>query len=308
MTDEQLYQQCIYYGAEAKKWRNKFLGLLGEVYRRELFRKKGFNSIHEFASKLAGVTHAQTDEAIRIEKQIKEKSVVLHKALMEGDIGMYKIARIASVITKENEEILYSQAQLLSRRGLDQLVKDIKQNKKLADTAQITQLNLDAANTTSAADAMMSAHDTHVIDASENIAQSLSGQENSNEYEFSQELKNRLTAMKNKGIDLDAALTEALDLWEEKIRQEKDKLAAEQNIKPTVSRHIPARIRRLLKKEHGTRCAKTGCIKPAKHIHHARRYSLDSSHDPYYLAPLCEAHHEIAHAIDLKVQKRKWRL
>lgn len=150
--------------------------------------------------------------------------------------------------------------------------------------------------------------DTSDLDASKNIAQSLSGQENFNEYEFSQELKNRLTAMRNKGIDLNAALMEALDLWEEKTQ---DDLSAKQSLKEDThqesSRYIPARIRHILKKEYGTKCAKTGCTRPAKHIHHARRYSLDTSHDPHYLAPLCEAHHEIAHAIDLNVQKHKWK-
>ncbi len=38
-------------------------------------------------------------------------------------------------------------------------------------------------------------------------------------------------------------------------------------------------------------------------IHHTQRFSLASTHDPHYLAPLCKEHHQLAHAVDLKVQE-----
>ncbi len=56
LTDEKLYELCKMYGARALEWRRKFIGLLPEVERRKLYRKKGFASVFEFAAKLAGVS------------------------------------------------------------------------------------------------------------------------------------------------------------------------------------------------------------------------------------------------------------
>jgi hypothetical protein len=42
MSDENLYNLCILYGEKARMWRQKFIGLLPEVYKRRLFEKKGF--------------------------------------------------------------------------------------------------------------------------------------------------------------------------------------------------------------------------------------------------------------------------
>ncbi len=269
LSDDQLYWQCVYLGAEARKWHNKFLGLLGEVYKRELYRQKGFDSIYEFAGKLASASHAQVDEAIRIEKQIKEKSALLHRALVEGEISMHKLARVASVVTHENEEALLHQVKLLSRKGLDQLVRDMKNEK--GDE----QIFLDV-------------------------------QEEYDEFEFSKELLSRLRDMKQKGINLNEALMEGLNLRKEKIEEQKDELSQECE-KKEATRYIPKKIQNIIRKQYGNKCAKPGCNKPWKVIHHTARFALTKSNDPYYLAPLCSAHHEIAHAIDVKVQKHKWK-
>ena len=56
ISDQQLYELCQKYGERARTWRQKFAGLLPEVYRRRLYEKKGFGSIFEFAAKLAGMS------------------------------------------------------------------------------------------------------------------------------------------------------------------------------------------------------------------------------------------------------------
>jgi len=124
----------------------------------------------------------------------------------------------------------------------------------------------------------------------------------------------RLLEIQNKGIDLNQVLTELLDKREEEIQQEKAKIAEEieqsqarqpvaQSTKP--SRYIPARVRKILKKEHGTKCSIPNCNKPAEQLHHTQMFALSHTHNPAYLAPLCKNHHTLAHSINLKIQEQR---
>ena len=69
---------------------------------------------------------------------------------------------------------------------------------------------------------------------------------------------------------------------------------------PTPSRHIPAVITRLIKKEHGSKCSVPTCNKPARTLHHTGLFALGRTHDPKFIAPLCKEHHIIAHSLNLK--------
>jgi len=86
-------------------------------------------------------------------------------------------------------------------------------------------------------------------------------------------------------------------------KHEKPKTAHNITAKP-ASRHIPNKIKNLLKKEHGTKCSIPGCAHDATIIHHTSRFALARSHDPRFLAPLCEEHHQLAHATDLQFWKK----
>ncbi|MFA6918214.1 MAG: hypothetical protein WC285_05310, partial [Candidatus Gracilibacteria bacterium] len=67
-----------------------------------------------------------------------------------------------------------------------------------------------------------------------------------------------------------------------------------------VTHYVPAKIKKIIKEEHGTKCSAPGCTKPAKILHHTARFAITQNHNPRFLAPLCEAHHELAHKIDLR--------
>lgn len=120
--------------------------------------------------------------------------------------------------------------------------------------------------------------------------------------ELNEEVQEKLAALQEKGIDLNAELKEFLARREREIEEEKSKLS-EFGAK---SRRIPMRVRRVLKKEFGTKCSVLNCLKRAEQLHHTRPFALVKSHDPHYLAPLCKEHHQIVHTINLRVQQR-WR-
>lgn len=117
---------------------------------------------------------------------------------------------------------------------------------------------------------------------------------------LSAEVKRKLDELDEKGIDINHLLLEMLQKREEKIAEEKEKLSVE--AQPTKSRYIKVKVRKVIQKEHGTICSIPGCNKPARALHHTRRFALSRTHDPYYLSPMCHGHHEISHSIDRKVQ------
>jgi len=84
-------------------------------------------------------------------------------------------------------------------------------------------------------------------------------------------------------------------------RKNQQSKKSEASGKKAVSRYIPVETRKILKAEYGTKCAIPHCQKPSKTIHHTARFAISQSHNPYYLAPICREHHNIAHTIDQKM-------
>ena len=80
LTDKELYTKCKIFGLDVIKARRKFTGLLPEVLSREMkaklkgkswFQKRGFFDIYDFSSKLAGLSHDQVDEVLRLERRFR---------------------------------------------------------------------------------------------------------------------------------------------------------------------------------------------------------------------------------------------
>lgn len=288
LSDGELYQLCCEYGAMALHARRKFLGLLPEVARRRLYEAHGFSSIFVFAAKLAGVSEEQVRLALSLEIKFRDKPA-LHIKLTNGEISINKLARVASVATSENANFWSDQAERLSHRALDTLVRDERTLESLRVHSNPSQLS----------------------------QKSMFGQgptEAEVQLQLSPENLKRLLELQNKGIDFNFLIAAALDQRENEIKKEKEAIVREQEEKLVMvgeresgspSRHVPVRLVRLVKKEFGTKCAIGHCKKLAETIHHTARFALSGNHNPNYLAPLCRDHHQIAHSIDGKYQQKK---
>lgn len=269
-SDEQILATCVRYGEEARKWKNKFLGLLPEVDRRQLYEKKGFTSVVHFAQVVGGVSEEQVRTALRLDVQFQE-TPMLHTLFTSGEVGMHKLARIASIANKSNEEFLANQVHILPAAALNTLVKDVRQAEKslyvqnpaLPTIPEITQVAV----------------------------------------QLDQEVAQELLAMREKGIDIDSELKLFLEQRKTQIEQEKETLG--EQCEETKSRYIPKDVRNILTKEYGTKCSMPGCTNLSEEIHHTQRWSMSQKHDPRYMAPLCYEHHQIAHAKDVRVQEIK---
>lgn len=270
MTNKELYELCKKFGSATLEARRKFAGLLPEVFKRRLFEKKGFSSIYEFAAKLAGMSHEQVSLVLRLERKFKDKPI-LRKALVEGKISPNKLVRIASIATIENQEKIFEKAKILSSRAVEVFVKDVKmcggENEK--ENGFLKPL----------------------FDQKTLHVQTL---------KLDEDVEKELTEMQKKGIDINAFLREILQKRKTEIEQEKLEIAQKSIVGQQRSRYIPTKIKKIIRREYGTKCSIPHCQRPAKIIHHTQRFALAQTHNPHFLAPLCQAHHEIAHKIDLK--------
>jgi hypothetical protein len=278
ISDQNLYELCKTYGARALEWRRKFMGLLPEVFRRRLFEKKGFDSIFEFAKKLAGLSEEQVRLTLNLEKRF-EKLPQLKNLLIRGEVSINKLARIVSIATEENQEFLAENVKLLSKTAVESLVRDEKTESE--NGLQISFFGI----------------------------KSLPGQT----LKLSNEIENKLIELQEKGIDINKLLLQFLQKREEEISQEKQQIRQEVLQKEEkkaqdgkqISRHIPKQVREILQKEHGQKCSIKNCKKEAREIHHIQRFSLSGSHDPQYLKLLCSDHHQIIHAMDFQYFKMR---
>jgi hypothetical protein len=344
MSDKDLYRLCKKYGYITLEARQKFIGLLPEVYRRRLFEKKGYGSIYEFAGKLAGISKAQVNLTLSLEKRFEDKPI-LRRALVDGQMSINKLSRLTSIATTENEQELFARTKLLSNRAVEVFVRDVKYFEKARCTEETyvvggegakgcdvggvccEQLGGNNINATGESGkkvlhvqklAERNSEMSEVgnfccegfvkknIDAKgESARKSLHVQKLvGEEVRLDADVKEKLLRLQKQGIDVNQFLRDALEKRKEDIEKKKSEIVREQigrqSSKRKASRYLSVKVRQVLKDEFGTKCSISSCYKPAKVVHHTQRFSLRPVHDPRFLAPLCEEHHEIAHKIDVK--------
>ncbi len=269
LSDLELLTLCQEYGEATRTWRQKFLGLLPEVHKRKLYEQKGFTSVFHFAKVMAGVSEEQVPRALNLD-QTFEQMPALKTILNNGEASMHKIARIASIATPENQEELAEMVKILPKAALEMYVHDIKQSVPYW---------------------------------------SVPGHKPENNHLFEQDtlklesdITSELLELQQCGININEIIREALVQRKQTIEQEKEIISNE--CQPTTSRYIPAKTRKILKKEYGTKCSIKTCHKASEELHHSQRFSVAKTHDPKYLAPLCKPHHILAHTMDLKFHEK----
>jgi hypothetical protein len=318
LTDSELLTLCQKYGRQARFWRQKFIGLLPEVDKRELYLKKGCQSVYEFAAKLGGVSHEQVRRVINIEKRFLEEGTKgLRKMLIEGEVSVNKLARVVSVATKENEEELVHYVRKLSKSALETWVRDGKyaelNQKNCNDRDDREKLDL-FGDSISGSESVPG----HKLEMGNEGGICKEGSDEGGgdlilKLGLSSEVIAKLKELKEKGIDVNEMLVGMLKKREEELEERKlkqTKKVVSREVKRKIegrrpSRYIAAETRKILKEEHGTNCSVPQCKRRSAAVHHTARFGLTRSNNPYFLAPLCREHHEIAHSIDEKVFKKR---
>jgi hypothetical protein len=333
--DEKNHNLFKFYGAKSKEYRQKCIGLLPSIFKSGIYKQKGFESIFEYAAKLAGMSHEMVKRVLSLDESFEEKPS-LRNLLVSGTVSVHKLARVASVATAKNQEFWATQVQVLPKSALETLLKDEKTNTINLQFQQENSKTENGLQETLFYQYFVPGHKIEIendqgntqLQAHQNIAGNQSFSRQCQQLQLSPEVGQKLLELQNKGIDINKLILEFLEKRDLEIAQEKERIAAEireknQNgddgvhnpenqtqattsLNPNAQspapnhRYIPAKIKKILQKEHGTKCSITTCNKPSKEIHHTQRFALGKNHDPHYLAPLCAQHHQIAHSIDLK--------
>jgi hypothetical protein len=315
MSDGQLYGLCLEYGRNAIRWRWRFAGLLPEVMRRRLYEKKGFRSIKEFAAKLAGMSEEQVNLVLNLERRFEDKPA-LHSLLTNGEASINKLAKIVSIATIENQEILADKVQLLPTRALETLARDEK--RAMAENGKnhvvdALQPNLEFENQNgldagAISEVQIGFLEPQIKPKSLHVQTEMQQFPEIVKLNLDGDILKELLELQEKEIDINSLIRKMLESRKAEIAEAKEQIAEEvlqksdqrkqEGKKP--SRYIPMKVRNILAAEHGKKCSIPGCNKPAKETHHTQRFALASTNDPRYMAPLCEEHHVIAQTIDIK--------
>ena len=288
INDFTLLKMCAEFGGRARYWRQKFIGLLPEVNKRRLYEKKKCGSIFEFAYKFAGLSEKQVKLAIHLDEEFEDKPE-LHNALINGDVSLAKIARVASVATPKNAAELLESVKNLPQKTLEVRVRDLKKF-QLQNALAGGSNNGDYKN-------------------ENGLVQPLFGPKvlrtQKLKFEFSDEIIEELNRLYDQGHDMDKIEGELLEMRKQKIEQEKQEISAEvKEAEPTKSRYVQKKIKNVLEEEYGKKCAVPSCNKPSLEVHHTLPFSIAHTHDPQFMVPLCREHHQIAHLANLKYAER----
>ncbi len=246
----------------------KFAGLLPEVYERGLYRIKGFLSIHEFASKLAGMSGHAVDRVLWVAQKLRDKPA-LSAELTEGKTHWSKLERIATVATVETEQEWLSKVRTLPRPALEVAVHMAHESASVQVEPAWQTLSLRVS-----------------IETEKELRLKKS--------ELERSFKRNLSWGEFLELLLKGSPSETQRLIHVEVCPSCVKAETQEN--PENHRHIPQKVQDLIQARYGGFCSFKGCRKPAAIQHHTRRFALNSSHDPDFILPLCKAHERFVHA------------
>ena len=248
LTDENLYALCKTYGERARIWRQRFAGLLPEVFKRKLYEKKGFISIFEFSKKLAGLSEEQVRLVLNLEKRF-ETMPALKTLLTSGKVSVNKLSRIVSIATHKNEMFLATQVQVLSKNAVETLVRDEKfaeENKDGESTENAENFGNIIMDFEYQNGSQKSFSDSKVVPGQmcfdtkneksneQNYPKIIFGNEKITDkktefetLEISPEVRKKLLELQQKGLDINELLTDFLKKREQEISQRKEEISQE---------------------------------------------------------------------------------
>ncbi len=286
LSDSELYQRCRQYGMLALLARRKFAGLLPEVKRRELYRRRGFASIHEFAAKLSGMSAESVDKVLRLSARLEDKPF-LKVQFESGTQAWSKIEKVSFIATPETDKFWSEKVEKLSQPALEAFVASTK----TPDMLQIA-LQSDGENEMN----VMQVWNSLNFPIAPEVEKELRAfKEQSKSLTFNEAVKKLL---QNQGTRMEVSV----QLCPDCVKKRADE---------AETRYIPADVRKIIQQKYKGSCGFPGCIDGAKSLHHTRRYALNKSHDPNYIVPLCNKHERLVHSgliANENLQPENWRI
>jgi hypothetical protein len=145
--EKTLHEQFSTYGKNAREWMRRCVVLLPEIERRRIWRKKRFRSIYEYAGKIAGMSHANVDEALRVLKKIKDKPALLE---LVKEKGLQRVRPVASIATPETADFWAEKVRMMSKHTLETYVHDFRSEFLPGEKIQSVKVSMDLSSKTAA--------------------------------------------------------------------------------------------------------------------------------------------------------------
>ncbi|MFA5842150.1 MAG: hypothetical protein WC882_00505 [Candidatus Gracilibacteria bacterium] len=122
-SEDSLHKNFVEYGRNAKEWLRKCALILPEIDRQQIWKKKGFSSIFEYAGKLAGMSKSSVEDALRIMKKVEDKPA-LRKVIEEK--GIQSVKPVIAIATSETADFWAEKARIMSKNTLETYVHEYR--------------------------------------------------------------------------------------------------------------------------------------------------------------------------------------
>jgi len=275
LSDKDLYALCKEYGQKARFWRRRFAGLLPEVERRGLYRRRGCGSIYEFAAKLAGMSKESVDKVLQISRKLQDKPRLLEQ-LETGAQSWSKLEKVAYVATVQTDGEWAERLGTMSQASVEAFV----QNSRLKTPLE------------------------RGIQPEKYAERSGALKKEELRFDLSPELARKFQQIA-KRADFESIVSKIIQEVEKREAAEKPQSVA------TPSRHIPSEIDRYVRARTNDLCAFPTCTKLGTSLHHTQRWALENVHDSDRMHLLCTAHERLAHQGYIENEEQSpehWRL
>lgn len=263
------HKQFVKLGREKNRIQYKLLQLLPEIFKTEMYRKY-CKTIEGYAWRFAQIPSSVVEKTLRLEKYLEDKPCL--KAAV-GEVGVHKVALVASIATAETDEIFADKVKNMSKPAMQELAKELRSKEfggvKCCAVPTNIKIELDSEMTFLFLQ-LKKKYGGNNKEVMMRILQEANGKERKNFITKNGESKVATLAIgrpKEVGTKLSPGTT--------------------------FVRYIRQFIRDKALQESKYRCSYPGCNKPPDANHHPDRFAKTGSHKK--LKPLCKQHHEFMH-------------
>ena len=273
MTDyeRKLHEEFVADGRAIKERMKRCKVRLLEIDRRKVWKKVGFESIYEYAAKLAGMSKWQVDDALRILRKV-EKMPRLQEDAEEK--GLARVRPVIAVATVETDGFWADKAEEMGRSALETYVCEKRKLNVMEDKEY--------------EDDVFMSEETGKVNREE------IGPRTNLQPDECVEVLMRLRLEIAEKLEEIRGGRSFDELMEELVKLKAGVLKKPKPVR-TESRYIPVAIRRYAVWRDRGLCAFPGCNKEYKILHHTQRWALDRVHDPDKIYCLCEGHERLMH-------------
>ena len=120
---EDIHKKFVKFGANARMWMRKCELLLPEIAEKEIWKKKRFGSIYEYAAKLAGMNRDKVNECLRIHGHIEDKPELMEVAEKKG---LGSVRPVATIATQEDAGFWAEKAETMGKNALEVYTREFR--------------------------------------------------------------------------------------------------------------------------------------------------------------------------------------